>query len=104
MITITAKRDGFRRCGVAHTTKPALFLDDAFTPEQLRQLQAEPMLVVELLTDEPKVPGPDEPLKEDVMEGQAVAEIESQGPAEPQDETEEAKAATKNVRKKTNKE
>jgi hypothetical protein len=48
MIIITAKKDGFRRCGVAHSAKPVEHLDDAFTPEQLAELQADPMLVVEI--------------------------------------------------------
>ena len=37
-ITITSKRDGFRRCGVAHS----------FTDEQIAILRAEPALVVHL--------------------------------------------------------
>lgn len=48
MIIITAKKDGFRRCGVAHSAKPVEYPDDAFSPEQLAELQADPMLVVEL--------------------------------------------------------
>lgn len=48
MIIITAKKDGFRRCGVAHSSRPVEHQDDAFTPEQLVDLQADPMLVVEL--------------------------------------------------------
>lgn len=48
MIIITAKKDGFRRCGVAHSAKPVEYQDDAFTPDQLAELQADPMLVVEL--------------------------------------------------------
>lgn len=49
MIIITAKKDGFRRCGVSHSAKPVEHQDDAFTPEQLAELQADPMLVVELV-------------------------------------------------------
>lgn len=49
MIKITAKRAGFRRGGMAHPASPTLHADDAFTPEQLQALEAEPMLVVERL-------------------------------------------------------
>jgi hypothetical protein len=51
MIIITAKKDGFRRCGVAHSAKPVEHQDDAFTPEQLAELRADPMLVVEIVAD-----------------------------------------------------
>ena len=49
MIKITAKRDGFRRCGVAHTKEATLHPDKRFTADQLELLKAEPMLVVEVL-------------------------------------------------------
>lgn len=45
-ITITAKHAGFRRCGVAHSDSPVVWPEDSFTPEQIKQLKAEPMLVV----------------------------------------------------------
>lgn len=47
MIRITSKRDGFRRCGVEHSSRPTTYPDDAWTPEQLARLKAEPMLIVE---------------------------------------------------------
>lgn len=46
MITITSKIDGFRRAGVAHPDEATEYPNDAFTKQQLAQLQAEPMLVV----------------------------------------------------------
>ncbi|TKI08660.1 HI1506-related protein [Martelella alba] len=46
VITITAKRDGFRRCGKAHSDKPVTWPDGSFTAEQIAILKAEPMLVV----------------------------------------------------------
>jgi len=46
MIIIESKKKGFRRCGVAHPAAATEHKDNAFTPEQLAQLQAEPMLVV----------------------------------------------------------
>lgn len=47
-ITITAKRDGFRRCGVAHCDVPVTWPDGSFTDEQIAILRAEPSLVVHL--------------------------------------------------------
>jgi hypothetical protein len=46
-VIITAKRDGFRRCGLAHPASPVEHKDGAFTAEQLAILKAEPMLVVQ---------------------------------------------------------
>ena len=48
MITITAKKEGFRRCGIAHPVAPVTYPDDKFTADELAALQAEPMLVVEV--------------------------------------------------------
>lgn len=45
-ITITAKRNGFMRCGVAHKDTPVVWEDGAFTAAQITELKAEPMLVV----------------------------------------------------------
>lgn len=46
MIRITAKKDGFRRAGMAHSGTRD-YLDDAFTPREVAALKAEPLLVVE---------------------------------------------------------
>lgn len=46
MIIIESKKDGFRRCGVAHPAVPVSHPDDRFTAEELAALQAEPMLIV----------------------------------------------------------
>jgi hypothetical protein len=47
MIRITAKRDGFRRCGIAHSKQPTEYADDRFTEAELEVLFNEPMLEVE---------------------------------------------------------
>ncbi len=47
MIRITAKKDGFRRCGIAHGKEPTDYPDNRFSKGDLEILQAEPMLVVE---------------------------------------------------------
>ncbi len=52
MIRIVSKKDGFWRCGVRHSDKPTVYADDAFTREQLAQLKAEPMLIVDVLPDD----------------------------------------------------
>lgn len=46
VIEITARRDGFRRCGVAHSAETKVWGADAFTAEQLAVLKADPMLIV----------------------------------------------------------
>ncbi|CDL80191.1 HI1506-related protein [Xenorhabdus cabanillasii] len=50
-ILITAKIDGFRRCGIAHSDKTTTYPDDRFTAVQLAELQADPMLVVSVVSD-----------------------------------------------------
>lgn len=49
MIRITSKKEGFRRCGVAHPATLVEHADDVFTPEQIERLKTEPMLMVELV-------------------------------------------------------
>ena len=49
MIRITAKQDGFRRCGIAHSKEPVEYGDERFDADELAVLQAEPLLVVETL-------------------------------------------------------
>lgn len=46
-ITIRAKRDGFRRCGIAHSATPVSYPDDHFTEAELARLRAEPLLEVQ---------------------------------------------------------
>jgi len=46
MIIITSKKDGFRRCGIAHPATTTEYPDDRFTEEELEVLRKEPMLVV----------------------------------------------------------
>lgn len=48
-IRIVAKREGFRRAGIAHAGAPVDYLVEIFTPEQLEALRGEPMLVVQEL-------------------------------------------------------
>jgi hypothetical protein len=57
MIRIRSKKDGFRRCKIAHSTAPKDYPDDKFTEAELAALQAEPMLIVEELPDPPKEKG-----------------------------------------------
>lgn len=51
MIRITSKQPNFRRAGVAHSVTPTDYPDNHFTAEQLDALNAEPMLVVEVVAD-----------------------------------------------------
>jgi hypothetical protein len=54
MIRIRSKKDGFRRCGIAHSEKPVDYPDDRFSKKQIAELKAEPMLFVEELPDPPE--------------------------------------------------
>lgn len=51
MIVITSKREGFRRCGVAHAARPVEWPDGRWDGDELAALLAEPMLTVELVED-----------------------------------------------------
>lgn len=51
MIRITSLINGFRRGGVAHPAEPTEYPDDQFTTDQLKAIQAEPNLLVEVVKD-----------------------------------------------------
>lgn len=53
IIRITSKEEGFRRAGVAHAAKPVDHPADRFDEEQLKALQTEPMLSVEIVESTP---------------------------------------------------
>ncbi|MGQ0622763.1 MAG: HI1506-related protein [Panacagrimonas sp.] len=59
IIRITAKVNGFRRCGVAHSAEPTDYDVVRFSREQLDILKAEQMLVVQ----EIEIEVPDGPAK-----------------------------------------
>jgi len=54
MIRITSKKEGFRRCGVAHSKTAVDWPDDRFSEEDLATLKAEPMLQVVEIQEENK--------------------------------------------------
>lgn len=49
-IKIVSRKPGFRRAGIAHPPV-AVYADDHFSPEQLAQLEAEPLLSVTRIDD-----------------------------------------------------
>lgn len=55
-ITITARRDGFRRCGRAHPARPTTYPDNFWTSEQIAALKAEPMLIVKVAAADEAAP------------------------------------------------
>lgn len=59
-VAIKSKREGFRRCGVAHPKPWTEYPDGMFTLEELEILEAEPMLDVIFKEPEPE-PEPDPP-------------------------------------------
>ncbi len=56
MVVIRSKREGFRRCGVAHSAEAQSYPDDFWSDADLERLKAEPMLIVE--TDPNEAPAP----------------------------------------------
>lgn len=54
MFRITAKTEGFRRCGVAHPSQPTDHPADRFTKEEIEILKAEPMLTVVEIEEAPR--------------------------------------------------
>lgn len=56
-IRITSKRADFRRCGIAHPAVATDYPDERFSAEELERLQAEPMLVVEVIDGKGKPAG-----------------------------------------------
>ena len=56
-VTITATRDGFWRCGVAHPASPVDHPEGRWTGDELDRLRAEPALVVAATADKPAASG-----------------------------------------------
>lgn len=57
VLRIKAARDGYRRCGVAHSRQAVDHPIDRFSEDQVAILEADPMLVVqvaEVETENPK--------------------------------------------------
>ncbi|EOG8346028.1 HI1506-related protein [Salmonella enterica subsp. enterica serovar Montevideo] len=81
VIEITARREGFRRCGVAHSATTKEWPADAFTPEQLAVLKADPMLIV---VERDKTSGQNDAARNDELaaqldtERQKVSELTAQ--------------------------
>lgn len=71
MIRIRSKKDGFRRCGIAHQSTPTDYPADRFSKKELAALKAEPMLVVEEIDDPPAENNP-----EDMTVAQLKEELE----------------------------
>ena len=45
-IQIVSKKDGFRRCGIPHSSSTTIYADGHFSKEEIKILTSEPMLVV----------------------------------------------------------
>jgi len=60
MIRITSKQHNFRRCRIAHPKGTTEYPDDKFTEEQIKILQAEPKLTVEIVEDGEQIEGTEE--------------------------------------------
>lgn len=73
-IQITAKREGFRRCGIAHSEKTTTYPDGHFTDAQLRELGSEPNLIVMKVDVRPAMTSNDDALSRALAR---IAELES---------------------------
>ncbi|CUX41646.1 hypothetical protein AGR7C_Lc100154 [Agrobacterium deltaense Zutra 3/1] len=49
LVRVTSKRDGFRRAGIAHSSRPVDYRPGQLSPEQLEAILAEPVLTVEVV-------------------------------------------------------
>lgn len=49
LVRVTSKRDGFRRGGIVHSSKPVDYRPGELSPEQLEAILAEPLLTVEVV-------------------------------------------------------
>ena len=63
LIRITAKKDGFRRAGIAHPATATEYPVKQFSKAELERLKADPMLVVEELSAPEKDSGGSKDLK-----------------------------------------
>lgn len=55
-LRISAKQDGFRRCGIAHPAEAVDHPAGTFTEKEIRVLKADPMLVVQDAPGKPAEP------------------------------------------------
>lgn len=59
-IQITARRNGFRRLGIAHSANTVTWPDDQFSESELQILENDPNLIVVRLQDVPETSGGDD--------------------------------------------
>ena len=59
-IQITARRNGFRRLGIAHSANTVTWPDDHFSESELQILENDPNLIVVRLQDVPETSGGDD--------------------------------------------
>ena len=84
MIRIASKQAGFRRCGMPHPKEPVDYPDDKFSKDEIKSLKAEPMLMVEIVPDEPKEEIEQKPEPETKPEPEPEPEIEPEPETKPE--------------------
>jgi hypothetical protein len=82
MIRIKAKRDGFRRAGMAHPAEWREYPDDKFDAKQLGALGREPMLQVKVVPDHPVAEKPD-PVEASISEADEQPAFDETVPDKP---------------------
>lgn len=58
MIKISSQREGFRRCGIAHSVAPVEYPDGRWSDAELTALMNDPTLTVEVIAPPPPAPPP----------------------------------------------
>jgi hypothetical protein len=78
-IRITAKKNGFRRCGIEHSGTTVEHADGKFSEAEIETLMNEPNLVVEIIQGSPGVkPVNVEALKSSVSASMTVKQLEAE--------------------------
>lgn len=85
IVRIKARRDGFRRCGITHRDVPVDYPVDHFSDEDLERLQAEPMLIVEMVACPDDSPSGDDGLNNPLQTMSSITEDADQAQDEAQE-------------------
>lgn len=78
LIKITAKKHGFRRCGVAHTATPVIYQDGFFSQQEIDILKAEPALLVEIVEEPSVSPDTDDDARKIIDATMTVKKLEKE--------------------------
>jgi hypothetical protein len=75
MIRIRSTKEGFRRCGIAHSKTAVDYPDGRFTPADIAVMQADPRLIVEIVAEETPDPGATEKTQAEEVGKEPVKQV-----------------------------